>query len=116
MWVHKEDVYVKQSLQEKNEEKSSKEKLSMVINQTHENVKYLPGITLPENVVAVPDLTEACRGANLLLFVVPHQFLPSLLPTIEARGMSLIKGLGECRFRKLLKQSMMTRMCARGYI
>lgn len=27
------------------------EKLSEIINTRHENVKYLPGVTLPENVV-----------------------------------------------------------------
>jgi glycerol-3-phosphate dehydrogenase (NAD+) len=31
------------------------------INEKHENVKYLPGVGLPENVVAVPDVVEACR-------------------------------------------------------
>jgi glycerol-3-phosphate dehydrogenase (NAD+) len=75
--------------------------LSSIINQQHENVKYLPDIILPDNVVAVPDLAEACHGANLLIFVVPHQFLSPILPIIKesipekARGVSLIKGLGE---------------------
>ena len=94
MWVHEEMVKVG----------NGQQKLSTVINETHENFKYLPGIALPENVVAVPDLPEACRGATLLVFVVPHQFLHPLLPTIkdivhsEARGVSLIKGLGkQCR-------------------
>ena len=74
--------------------------LSQVINERHENVKYLPGIALPTNVVAIPDLAEACRNATLLVFVLPHQFLPRLLPTIrqaihpQCRGVSLIKGLG----------------------
>lgn len=35
--------------------------------------RYLPGIKLPENIVAVPDLLEACKDATLLIFVVPHQ-------------------------------------------
>jgi len=67
-----------------------------------ENVKYLPNIRLPTNVVAVPDLAEACRDATLLIFVLPHQFLPKLLPTIResahpsCRGVSLIKGIDFC--------------------
>lgn len=75
-------------------------KLTDYINHHHENIKYLPGIQLPTNVVAVPDLEEACRDATLLVFVLPHQFLPRLLPTIRqaahpnCRGVSLIKGLG----------------------
>jgi len=92
MWVYEETVEL---------EDGSQHKLTDVINSRHENVKYLPGITLPDNVVAVPDLEEACRDATLLIFVLPHQFLPKLLPTIRraahpnCRGVSLIKGLGE---------------------
>ena len=91
MWVFEETVNVD----------GEDMKLTEVINTRHENVKYLPGIPLPENVIAVPDLAEACRGATLLIFVLPHQFLPRLLPTIResahpcCRGVSLIKGLGK---------------------
>ncbi len=35
--------------------------------------RYLPGIKLPENIIAVPDLIDACKDATLLIFVVPHQ-------------------------------------------
>lgn len=91
MWVFEEQVEVDGQLMP----------LTEVINTRHENVKYLPGIELPHNVKAVPDLEEACRDATLLIFVTPHQFLPKLLPVIRAaahpscRGVSLIKGLGE---------------------
>jgi glycerol-3-phosphate dehydrogenase (NAD+) len=50
-------------------------KLTEVINKKHENVKYLPDHKLPENVIAVPDLTEAVKDADILLFVIPHQFV-----------------------------------------
>lgn len=50
-------------------------KLTDVINEDHENTKYLPGQTIPDNVVAVPDLTEAVDGADILIFVIPHQFV-----------------------------------------
>jgi hypothetical protein len=49
----------------------------------------LPGIALPENVVAVPDVLEAVKGATYLIFVLPHQctcFL-SLLPSIPFCGL-----------------------------
>jgi glycerol-3-phosphate dehydrogenase (NAD+) len=92
MWVYEEMVEA---------EDGSMQKLTDVINTEHENIKYLPGIRLPKNVRAVPDLKEACDGATLLIFVLPHQFLPRLLPTIReaahpsCRGVSLIKGLGK---------------------
>lgn len=45
--------------------------------------RYLPGVKLPENVVAKPDLIEACQGADLLVFVLPHQVMSknASLPT-----------------------------------
>ncbi|ORY07092.1 NAD-dependent glycerol-3-phosphate dehydrogenase [Basidiobolus meristosporus CBS 931.73] len=74
-------------------------KLTELINTEHENVKYLPGIKLPESVVAVPELLECVKDATILIFVVPHQFLKgickSLLGNIrpDAKAISLIKGL-----------------------
>lgn len=41
------------------EETVNGRKLTDIINNDHENVKYLPGHKLPENVVAVPNLGEA---------------------------------------------------------
>jgi hypothetical protein len=58
------------------EELADGRKLSEIINAEHENVKYLPGVQLPSNVRAVPDLEEAARDASIVIFVVPHQFVP----------------------------------------
>lgn len=47
--------------------------------------------------VAVPDLVESVKGADILIFVVPHQFILRVCDTIkdhikkDAIGMSLIK-------------------------
>ncbi|KAM9813267.1 glycerol-3-phosphate dehydrogenase [NAD(+)], cytoplasmic-like [Neosynchiropus ocellatus] len=81
------------------EETVNDRKLSEIINTDHENVKYLPGHKLPANVRAVPDLVESVKGADILIFVVPHQFIVRVCDTIkdhikkEAVGMSLIKGV-----------------------
>ncbi|XP_021930005.1 glycerol-3-phosphate dehydrogenase [NAD(+)], cytoplasmic isoform X1 [Zootermopsis nevadensis] len=80
------------------EELINGKKLTEIINETHENVKYLPGIKLPPNVVAVPDVVEAAKEADILVFVVPHQFIRTLCSTLlgkikpTAVGLSLIKG------------------------
>ncbi len=74
------------------------QKLTEIINTKHENVKYLPGRQLPENVVAVPDLLEAAASADILVFVIPHQFLRRALEPLKGKvkegaiGISLIKG------------------------
>ncbi|KAG9339671.1 hypothetical protein JZ751_023317 [Albula glossodonta] len=76
-------------------------KLTEIINTEHENVKYLPGHKLPANVLAVPDLVEAVNGADILVFVIPHQFIGKVCDTIkdkikkDALGLSLIKGVDE---------------------
>ncbi|PWA32163.1 hypothetical protein CCH79_00013373 [Gambusia affinis] len=76
-------------------------KLTEIINTDHENVKYLPGHKLPKNVVAVPDITEAVKGASILVFVIPHQFICRLCDEMKphvmegAIGISLIKGIDE---------------------
>lgn len=80
------------------EEMIDGKKLTEIINTTHENVKYLPGHKLPPNVVAVPDLVEAAKDADVLIFVVPHQFIPNFCKTLlgkikpNAVAISLIKG------------------------
>ncbi|NXN91133.1 GPDA dehydrogenase, partial [Rhinopomastus cyanomelas] len=83
------------------EEEVGGRRLSDIINAEHENVKYLPGHRLPPNVVAEPDLLKACAGADVLLFVVPHQFIGGVCDQLkghvkkEAVGLSLIKGVDE---------------------
>lgn len=65
--------------------------MTEVINQDHENKKYLPGVQLPENVVAVPEIGDVVKDATALVFVMPHQCQSSLRTT---RGpLSLTRGL-----------------------
>ncbi|XP_063713135.1 glycerol-3-phosphate dehydrogenase [NAD(+)], cytoplasmic-like [Symsagittifera roscoffensis] len=88
MWVFEEKIQV-----------DGKEyKLTEYINQHHENVKYLPGTKLPDNVVAVPDVKDAIAGSNILIFVLPHQFVKGTCESIkdlvrkDAFAISLCKG------------------------
>lgn len=72
--------------------------LSNVINTTHENVKYLPDHELPANVIAVPDMIEASSTADILVFVVPSQYVKSFCSALRGKikptavAISLIKG------------------------
>jgi glycerol-3-phosphate dehydrogenase (NAD+) len=80
------------------EEMINGRKLTEIINNDHENVKYLPGHILPANVVAVPDVVAAARDADILIFVLPHQFMTNTCRPLrgqvkpEAFGVSLCKG------------------------
>jgi len=81
------------------EEKVDGRNLTEIINHDHENVKYLPGKKFPVNVVAVPDLVQTVTDADVLVFVIPHQFVNKSCNDIKGKikssaiGISLIKGL-----------------------
>ncbi|KAI7853873.1 glycerol-3-phosphate dehydrogenase [NAD+] [Circinella umbellata] len=81
------------------EEEVNGRKLTDIINNDHENVKYLPGIRLPDNIKALSDVKEAARDANILVFVMPHQFVYKTCENLrgvinnDCRAISLIKGL-----------------------
>lgn len=81
------------------EEMVDGQKLTEIINTKHENIKYLPGCMLPENVIAVADVVEAAKDADVLVFVLPHQFIKGLCRQMYGKikktaiGVSLIKGL-----------------------
>ncbi|KAG8700883.1 glycerol-3-phosphate dehydrogenase, partial [Ceratobasidium sp. 395] len=85
MYVHEEEV--------------DGQPLSALINEKHENVKYLPGVELGSNVRAESDIVKAIKDATALVIVVPHQFIGSTLEQMrghvspQARAVSLIKGL-----------------------
>jgi glycerol-3-phosphate dehydrogenase (NAD+) len=107
VWMFDEDV----------QHKGQKRKLSELFNETKENVKYLPGITLPPHVRAEPDIKKAVGTADILIWVLPHQFVARTVQNMGpvkqgAISVSLIKGgleleggkLGLCSdlLRKLL--------------
>ncbi|KAI9197399.1 NAD-dependent glycerol-3-phosphate dehydrogenase C-terminus-domain-containing protein [Polychytrium aggregatum] len=81
------------------EEMIEGQRLSEIINTRHENVKYLPNVPLPRNIVAYPDLHKAVEDATLLVFVIPHQFVKGVCRELQgnirpdARAISLIKGV-----------------------
>ncbi|XP_033163571.1 titin isoform X2 [Drosophila mauritiana] len=73
--------------------------LSEIINTRHENVKYLPGIKLPNNLIAVNDLLEAAQNADILVFSTPLEFVQSYCNILSgnvkesAFAVSMTKGL-----------------------
>ncbi|XP_020082751.1 glycerol-3-phosphate dehydrogenase [NAD(+)]-like [Ananas comosus] len=109
MWVYEETL-------------PNGEKLSHTINQTNENCKYLPGIKLGVNVVADPDLENAVKEANMLVFVTPHQFVEGICKRLVgkirpgAEAISLIKGMevkmeGPCMISKLISDMLGINCC-----
>jgi len=102
MWVFEEEYQLPKSSKHyaANSALASKpQKLTKLINELHENVKYLPGIPLPHNLVAQPDIAEAVKDASILIFNLPHQFIAKTCEQLQgkhlpfARGISCIKGV-----------------------
>ena len=85
MWVHEEDY--------------QGQPLTKIMNQQHENPKYLPGVNWGDNVTAKSDLVATVRDADLLIFCAPHQYLHTLCKQIQllvkptAIAISLTKGI-----------------------
>ncbi|KZF26780.1 glycerol-3-phosphate dehydrogenase [Xylona heveae TC161] len=108
MWVYEEQVTVpeKSKYYDPSSQFSTKpHPLSQLINHFHENVKYLPGIALPKNLIAVPSLEDAVRDSTILIFNLPHQFINRICNQLKghilpfARGISCIKGVDVTRDR-----------------
>jgi len=99
MWVFDEQVECPLSKQ--------KRSLVDVINTVHENVKYLPGIKLPRTIVADRDARSSATDADILVWVVPHQFVPrtvaGMIDVVKetAVSVSLIKGGLDLKDNKL---------------
>ncbi|CCO27268.1 glycerol-3-phosphate dehydrogenase (NAD+) [Rhizoctonia solani AG-1 IB] len=67
------DIFEEEITMFVHEEEFDGKPLSSIINEKHENVKYLSGVQLGSNVKAEPDLIKAIKGATALIVVVPHQ-------------------------------------------
>ena len=59
----------------------------------------MPNITVPSNVVANPDVVDACKNSTMLVFVLPHQFIPKVCDQLAghilpyARAICCTKGI-----------------------
>ncbi|SMN20259.1 similar to Saccharomyces cerevisiae YDL022W GPD1 NAD-dependent glycerol-3-phosphate dehydrogenase, key enzyme of glycerol synthesis, essential for growth under osmotic stress [Maudiozyma saulgeensis] len=80
------------------EEQIDGKNLTEIINTDHENVKYLPNIKLPVNLVAHPSLLDTVKDADIIIFNIPHQFLGRIVQQLKGhvdshvRAISCLKG------------------------
>ncbi|KAK7555882.1 glycerol-3-phosphate dehydrogenase-like protein [Phyllosticta citricarpa] len=102
MWVYEEEVTIDPKSRHYDPNSplcQGPQKLSQLVNKLHENIKYLPNISLPENVVGNPSLEDAVQDSTVLVFVIPHQFIGRICDRLKgkivpyARGISCIKGV-----------------------
>ena len=93
------DVFDNEVRMSVHEEMIDGKPLTKIINETNENVKYLKGAKFTKNVIADPNLESATKGATMICFCLPHQFLKPMMPKIKAAAapgvkvLSAIKGI-----------------------
>ena len=54
-----------------------------VLRQKRENVKYLPGIPIPEDFLITSDIAESCAGAEVVIFVTPSHHLREVCQRVK---------------------------------
>lgn len=97
MWVYEEEVTIPKD--SPFYESDEPQKLTTIINKYHENVKYLPNIKLPSNLIGNPSVVDAVKDSSILIFNLPHQFIARISKQLQghilpyARGISCIKGV-----------------------
>lgn len=82
------------------------------MRKTRKNSRYLPGVSLPDNLLFEADPAKAAKDADLFILASPSKFLEGvcekfrgLIPT-DAKVVSLTKGLSEsshCRMSEVAK-------------
>lgn len=102
MWVFEEEVNIPEDSKHYDPGSSlcsKPQKITHIVNTIHENVKYLPGIQLPHNIIANASLEDTVKDASILIFNLPHQFIEKTCAQLQgkilpyARGISCIKGI-----------------------
>ncbi len=53
------------------------------VRKKRENIKFLPGFKIPENIELVPDVHEACRRAEIIVLAIPSQFMRRVLKKVK---------------------------------
>jgi len=70
-----------------------------VVANTRENIKFLPGIKIPDNVKVTGSLKDALYGRDLVVLAVPSQFMRGVLKKMKSedltgkRFVSVTKGI-----------------------
>ena len=61
--------------------------LANQINATNENSQYLPGASLPSNLIASTDVESVVKGADVIVIGIPHQYIDErIIDTIQQQS------------------------------
>lgn len=57
---------------------------SEILNKKRENIKFLPGISIPKNIFITSDLSESIEGASTLILAVPSFAMRNILNKLNS--------------------------------
>ena len=83
------------------------EKYAAEVNRRHENVKFLPGVRIPNALRATSDLAEALKQSDLVMLAIPSQHLRSVARRValfvpaNAIFVSVAKGLEQGTLKRM---------------
>ncbi len=60
-----------------------KRSYAKLLNKKKENIDYLPGITIPDEILITHDIEESTCNQNMIVLAVPSQFLRSVVKEIK---------------------------------
>lgn len=59
------------------------ENYAKVLNKRRENIKFLPGIKIPSNIIITSDIEKVVARVQLIILAVPSSYLRSVLKVLE---------------------------------
>lgn len=78
-----------------------------VLNETRVNEKFLPGISIPEEILFTTDMAQVVRESDVIFFVIPSHVLRKVahqarsLDFKEKHIVSLVKGLEDGTYKRM---------------
>ncbi len=76
------------------------------VQRSRQNTRYLPGVTLPDNVTVLPNACDATGGAELIVVAIPSAYLRQTLTELAEKippkvpALSVIKGIENATFAR----------------
>lgn len=65
-----------------------KKSYAKTMRKSRENKVYLPGVKIPDDIIIETSITDACKGAHMLILSTPTQFLRGVLKDLKGVDLS----------------------------
>src|SRR3989338_4803935 len=59
-----------------------------ILRNNRENIKYLPGVKIPETIKITSDMDEAVAGKDIVILAIPSQFMRDTITRLKMSALS----------------------------